>query len=958
MRYKIKSSLIPPSWFEKAIFKTLTMYDKGKDLTNSPLIQIYRNWRVLGGMHVRCRHEATGGTVREKEYESCIQERQKDFIVLYESIKKRGYIDNEKIPILVQFDDNGYLHLQDGHHRLSILRYLNIEAEVTIETHWQGMWRPGEEDNLPDKDFPLVEKLKEIHHGNNFLYQWIPDERVKDFKCSRPDSKERLDYILKHFKGKTVLDIGCSEGYFSRELAKRGYKVTAVDTSRKLVAIARYLATIQNLKIDFQVRDWKDIMQRQVHFDNVLHLSVFHNIINSIGQQQAFKDLTLFRGKIDRMILEFPDVKVQPDWAYIFRKEVFDDRFQRETKLQIKDTSWKRYRPIYLLTNKITMEKKRENPILETKNGYKMVLPFWDFVTKEIRQSGCWEKRTTEFIKEHLKKGQTFVDVGAHAGYFTLLASKLVGEKGKVYAFEPAFKTCQMLLKNLKDNKCKNVQVFKKALSKKAGKTALFEGYTPGENTLIGNKAGKNLEMIDTVRYDDLSIEVPNMIKIDVEGAEKMVLEGMSKLLKTKKEIILIIEDWENKNIDWLVKNYGFEVITTDRAFGNYILVKNKKMKSTVEPLRCHLLGTFNTPVNKKPFALSNAFASKVGRMAQILKRLGYYVIFYGVEGSEVECDEFVQISDMATIEKAYGKWNGKTALGSKYGDIAYTTFNKNAIVEIEKRKRVGDFLLLCHGTYQKEIADAVKIHNTVEIGIGYPSSFARFRIFESYFQMHTAYATEKKGDGVWYDCVIPGYFDQNDFEYSKKKDDYFLYLGRVIHRKGIRIAQQVIDKIGAKLIVAGLRGIGVDSNVDLSSPNIEYVGLADFEKRKELISKAKAVFMPTIYLEPFGYVAIEAMMSGTPVITTDWGAFPETIQHGKTGYRCKTFEQFVWAAKNIDKIKPKDCRKWAMNNYSLEKATQMYQEYFNQILWLNGKGWYSENSNRKNLDSLNKIYA
>ena len=76
-------------------------------------------------------------------------------------------------------------------------------------------------------------------------------------------------------------------------------------------------------------------------------------------------------------------------------------------------------------------------------------------------------------------------------------------------------------------------------------------------------------------------------------------------------------------------------------------------------------------------------------------------------------------------------------------------------------------------------------------------------------------------------------------------------------------------------------------------------------------------------------------MLSGTPVITSDFGAFTETVKHGVTGYRCKTLEQFVWAAKNIENIVPEDCREWAEKNYSLERVGKMYDEYFKQLIAL-----------------------
>ena len=158
-------------------------------------------------------------------------------------------------------------------------------------------------------------------------------------------------------------------------------------------------------------------------------------------------------------------------------------------------------------------------------------------------------------------------------------------------------------------------------------------------------------------------------------------------------------------------------------------------------------------------------------------------------------------------------------------------------------------------------------------------------------------------------------------------------------------IARDVCRKIGKKLVVAGFGTF--DNPADAATfkevtedPIVEYVGFAGKEKRRELMSKAKAVFMPTTYLEPFGYVALEAGFSGTPVITTDFGAFPETILHGKTGYRCNTFSEFVEAAKNAGKIIPNDCREWA-ENFTLDNTAPKYKRYFDQILNLCGKGWY-----------------
>ena len=103
-------------------------------------------------------------------------------------------------------------------------------------------------------------------------------------------------------------------------------------------------------------------------------------------------------------------------------------------------------------------------------------------------------------------------------------------------------------------------------------------------------------------------------------------------------------------------------------------------------------------------------------------------------------------------------------------------------------------------------------------------------------------------------------------------------------------------------------------------------------EERCNLLSKAKALIAPTQYFEPFGQIVIEALLSGTPVITTDWGAFPETNIHGLTGFRCNTYEDFVNAIENIDIIKPSQCRLEG-EKYLIENLQDRYLNYMEYIL-------------------------
>lgn len=378
-------------------------------------------------------------------------------------------------------------------------------------------------------------------------------------------------------------------------------------------------------------------------------------------------------------------------------------------------------------------------------------------------------------------------------------------------------------------------------------------------------------------------------------------------------------------------------------------MIKNK--------YRFHLLGLAHTKTNKD--FLACAYTQKVYKMGKMLTDMGHEVIHYGAQGSDLQCTENVVCILDKEQRYAYENFDPHTNAVYQYdlNDYAYKRFNERAIKEIKKRTEPRDLLLCSMGNMQKPIADAVNVE-AIEMGIGYTGVFAKYRIFESYFWMAYIYGytmpRPDSCDGKFYDFVIPNYFDPDDFEYCKEKEDYFLYFGRINTRKGVQIAARVVNQIGGKLKVAGL---GDTSILDLKSPNIEFVGYADVKMRNELMRKAKALFVPTIYVEPFGGVNVEAQFCGTPVITTDWGGFTETVYHGVTGYRCRTLDDFIWAAKNIDKIKPKNCRDWAMKNYSMKRVGKMYQEVFFKIQDLFKSGWPELHPERTELDWLRRYY-
>ena len=373
--------------------------------------------------------------------------------------------------------------------------------------------------------------------------------------------------------------------------------------------------------------------------------------------------------------------------------------------------------------------------------------------------------------------------------------------------------------------------------------------------------------------------------------------------------------------------------------------------------MRFHILGLPHTVTSKEYNAC--AYTQKVYKFGKMMTARGHEVIHYGHEESDLPCTEHVTVITNDDLKIAYGNYDWrKNFFKFDTNDHAYKTFYANAIREVGKRKQKNDFILPFWGAGTRPVCDAHPDIICVEPGIGYAGGhWARFKIFESYAIYHAYYGLDSVGTCKqdWYDTVIPNYFDPDDFTFKEEKEDYFLFLGRVYEGKGVNIAVQATEAIGAKLIIAGqnsLKQMGYTKIPD----HVTEIGYADVETRRNLMANAKGAFVASLYTEPFGGVQVECLFSGTPTITTNWGSFTENNIHGVTGYRCTTFEQFTWAAKNIGNIKPQACRDFALNNFSLDVVAQKYEEYFQSVLNVyNGQGWYEKNDERTNLDWLNK---
>ena len=370
--------------------------------------------------------------------------------------------------------------------------------------------------------------------------------------------------------------------------------------------------------------------------------------------------------------------------------------------------------------------------------------------------------------------------------------------------------------------------------------------------------------------------------------------------------------------------------------------------------MRFHILGLPHTVTSKEFNAC--AYTQKVVKFGKMMVERGYEVIHYGHEDSDLICTESVPVLTNDDWKVAYGDhdWR-KTFFKFDMGDHAYQTFFRNAIREVGKRKQQHDFIFPFWGSGVRPVVDAHPDMIAVEPGIGYAGGhWCRFKVFESYAIYHAycglqAVGTCKQDN---YEVVIPNYFDVADFDFNPdQKEDYFLYLGRVYSGKGVDIAIQATQKAGVRLVIAGQKEEGYQL-----PDHVEYVGYADVPTRRRLMANAMASFVPSQYVEPFGGVQVENLLSGTPTITSDWGSFAENNLHGVTGYRCRTMGDYVDAVREIQKgtISSRACRAFGMN-FSLEKVALMYEKYFNDVLDIyTGEGWYADGNG---IDAMTRFY-
>lgn len=376
----------------------------------------------------------------------------------------------------------------------------------------------------------------------------------------------------------------------------------------------------------------------------------------------------------------------------------------------------------------------------------------------------------------------------------------------------------------------------------------------------------------------------------------------------------------------------------------NEHIIKKTNKCLTSNPLRLHILGLPHTQIRKDLPWTFCAYTQKVYNLCKMFYDEGHEIFLYAHGESTAPCTKLIDFYPKGMFEKTFGKIVNVTRTPFDQNVATYQYAKEHFAKEVNKYYTPNSLVLAPFGDiFSGETFKKCKAP-VIESAIGYASSaiFAHYKVWESHSIHNISIGGKFTTLHNWSETVIPGYIDPNDFIFSREKGDYFLYLGRLeddyLEAKGCNLVLELQKKLGFKLKMAGP---GKPKTKEIN--NIEYMGPVFGKEKAKLLANAKGLLALSYFPEPFCYVVIEALMSGTPVITTDNGAFVETVKD-QVGFRCVYWSDMVNAIKNIDQIDRQVCRDYAMKNFNLEHIYSKYYKFFKQVLAKSKHGWYFDN--------------
>lgn len=359
-----------------------------------------------------------------------------------------------------------------------------------------------------------------------------------------------------------------------------------------------------------------------------------------------------------------------------------------------------------------------------------------------------------------------------------------------------------------------------------------------------------------------------------------------------------------------------------------------------------HVVGLPHTPFDVDA-ASACAFTAKTVRFTWMLEALGRdFIVYWGGDSSK-HYDQPRYQSIMSTSEQlaSFGAYD-PAVLPVIDWDINlpyWKEFNQRTIERIRAIIQPGDWIAATGGAIHQPVVDAFPNHLRIEPGVGYGGICQNtFACFESYAWMHDRYGAHYIGNGRAFDAVIPNAVDPMEFVPGESRG-YALFVGRLIQRKAPNVAAEIAGRVGLPLKIAGAGALTVEPGKIVATDgttilgNVEYCGSVNLQARTDLYSHAEVMLVPTLYIGPWEGVHAEALMSDVGVVAPDYGVFTETLPRE---LRYRTIGEAVRAVATAREMRG-SFREDAIKRFSLQKCTEMYDEWFKRLDLLSGEGWY-----------------
>ena len=323
------------------------------------------------------------------------------------------------------------------------------------------------------------------------------------------------------------------------------------------------------------------------------------------------------------------------------------------------------------------------------------------------------------------------------------------------------------------------------------------------------------------------------------------------------------------------------------------------------------------------------------------LVKKGHRVDFYGPVGTNIKASKIINAGLKPLKQNDDAKILKSPYVGGAEINKIFNLWDQYLIAKMFAAAEKGKYDLLHIHPVDRALPLALShlkipvvytLHDPI-----YPWRAEIFRMFSSPNQYYVSIsdAQRRPAPDLNYAATIYNGIDLKLFPFSENCEDYFLFVGRLHQEKGVAEAVEAARLAGVKLIIIGPPVAGDYWNKKIKpylGDKIKHIGFVPYNELYRYYQKAKGLLVPIQWEEPFGLVMIEAMASGTPVIAFRRGSVPEVITDGKTGFVVDTIEEMANAIKKIGNIDRGACRKYAEDNFTVERMISSYEKVFNEI--------------------------